>query len=65
MDYNTGIEEAKEEGYNKRKRRTEQSNGSKIQKLEIAKKLKNKGMSNKEISEITGIEEKELEKLKI
>ena len=38
--------------------------GSKIQKLEIAKKLKNKGMSYKEISEITGIEEKELESLK-
>ena len=34
------------------------------QKLEIAKKLKNKGMSNKEISEITGIEEEELDKLK-
>ena len=36
----------------------------KEQKLEIAKKLKNKGMNNKEISEITGIEEKELESLK-
>ena len=34
------------------------------QKLEIAKKLKNKGMNNKEISEITGIEEKELENIK-
>ena len=33
------------------------------QKLEIAKKLKNKGMNNKEISEITGIEEKDLERL--
>ena len=36
----------------------------KEQKLEIAKKLKSKGMNNKEISEITGIKEKELESLK-
>ena len=52
-----GIEQGKKEGMEQA--RTE----AKAEKLEIAKKLKQTGMDIKQISEITGLEEKEVEKI--
>ena len=52
-----GIEQGKKEGIEQA--RTE----AKAEKLEIAKKLKQTGMDIKQISEITGLAEEEIEKL--
>ena len=52
-----GIEQGKKEGIEQA--RTE----AKAEKLEIAKKLKQTGMDIKQISEITGLTEEEIEKL--
>ena len=43
MDYNTGIEEAKEEGYNKRKRRTGKRNGIEQRKKKWNRRRNKKG----------------------
>lgn len=53
MDYNTGIEVAKEEG---------KKQGKKERQLEIAKKLLSKGMAVEEIIELTELTKKEIEK---
>ena len=52
-----GIEQGKKEGMEQA--RTE----AKAEKLEIAKKLKQTGMDIKQISEITGLAEEEIEKI--
>lgn len=54
MDYNTGIEVAKEEG---------KKQGKKEKQLEIAKKLLSKGMAVEEIIELTELTKEEIEKL--
>lgn len=54
----TAREEGREEG-----RKEVKEKGKKEQKMQIAKTMKLKGMSNQDISEITGLSEDEIENL--
>lgn len=66
-DINSALDDAKEEGIKqgiKEGKEKGMKEGRKQQKLDIAKEMKKKGMSNELIAEITKLALKEIEKLK-
>ena len=62
LTYNTEMAEAKRKGEELGEKKGEKK-GKKIEKIEIAKKMKEKGMEITIISEITGLTEKEIKAL--
>ena len=65
MDYNTGMEQAKLDGIEERRKEAEQKSGQKKEKIEIAKKMLVQNIDIKLISELTGLSKEEIAKLKL